>query len=161
MIKFPIGEKRLPSIYTDPLLMDQLYTQFDKSMLSFLSAFQALFSCLSNKQDCSYSSRYLIYDQSLYTTCTVLAYYYLLIWQVHITFLNFLVAHCLALISKNVCMCETGISKFCHKHECFHFYSRQYNINLICTKFVTFAVICAIVPKGWCCPLYYVYLLPV
>ena len=153
MIKFPIGEKRLPSIYTDPLLMDlQLHAQSDKSILWFLSAFQALFSCLSNKQDYSYSSQYLIHDQSLYTTCTVLAYYYLL---------NFLVAHCSALISKNVCMCETGISKFCHKHKSFHFYSIQYNINLICTKFVTFTVICAIVPKGWCCLLYYVYLMPV
>ena len=64
----------------------QLHAQSDKSILSCLSAFQALFSCLSNKQDCSYSSQYLIYDQSFYTTCTVLAYYYLLIWKVHITF---------------------------------------------------------------------------
>ena len=160
MIKFPIGEKRLPSIYTDPLLTDfQLHAQSDKSILSFLSAFQALVSCLSNKQDCSYSSLYLIYDQSLYTTCTILAYYYHLIWHVHITFKFF--SCTLSLTSKNVCMCETGISKFCHRHKSFQFYSIQYNINLICTKFVTFTVICAIVPKGWCCPLYYVDLMPV
>ena len=33
-----------------------------------------------------------------------------------------------------------------------------YGINLICTKFGTFTVICAIVPKGWCCPFYCIYL---
>ena len=27
-----------------------------------------------------------------------------------------------------------------------------YDINLICTKFGTFTLICTIVPKGWCCP---------
>ena len=62
--------------------------------VSFLNSFQALFSCrtcLSNKQDYSrsYSSQYLIYDQSLCITCPVLAFYYLLIWQVHISFLIF------------------------------------------------------------------------
>ena len=36
-----------------------------------------------------------------------------------------------------------------------------YDINLICTKSGTFTVICAIVPKGWRCPFYYVYLMPV
>ena len=35
------------------------------------------------------------------------------------------------------------------------------DINLICTKFGIFTVICAIVPKGLCCPLYHVYLMPV
>ena len=38
-----MGQKRLPSFYTDPLLMDfQLHAQFDKSIVLFLSAFQAL-----------------------------------------------------------------------------------------------------------------------
>ena len=73
-------------------------------------------------------------------------------------FLNFLVAHCPALIRKNVW--KTGISKFCYQKK-FPFSFIQYNINFICTKFVTFTVICAIVPKGWCRPLYYVYLMPV
>ena len=27
-----------------------------------------------------------------------------------------------------------------------------YDINVVCTKFGTFNVICAIVPKGWCSP---------
>ena len=38
-----IGQKRLPLIYTDPLLMDfQLHAHSDKSIVLFLSAFQAL-----------------------------------------------------------------------------------------------------------------------
>ena len=81
MIEFPIDEKRLPSIYTDPLLMDfQLHAQSDKSILSFLSALQALFSCLSNKQDCSNSSHAVF----AHCSCTVFA----------------VVAHCPALIRK-------------------------------------------------------------
>ena len=102
-----ISQRRLPSIYTDPLSMDfQLHAQSNKSILSFLSAFQPLFSCrtsLPNKQDCPYSRQYLIYDQSLCTTCPVLAYYYLLIW--HITLLDFSVAHCPALISQKTYVC--------------------------------------------------------
>ena len=36
-----------------------------------------------------------------------------------------------------------------------------YDINLICSKFGTFTLICMTVPKGWCYPFYYVYLMPV
>ena len=133
-----------------------------KVFYRFYQLFKLFSAVYPSKQDCSYSSQYLIYDQSLYTS-------YLYNFSLLLSFnlagphhlLNFLVAYCPTLISKNVCTCETGISKVCHKHKTFHFYSIQYNINLICTKFVTFTVICTIVPKGWCCPLYYVYLMPV
>ena len=37
-------------------------------------------------------------------------------------------------------MCETGILKFCHKHESFHFWS-IWDISLINTKFVTFRAV--------------------
>ena len=36
-----------------------------------------------------------------------------------------------------------------------------YDISLVCAKFGTFTVICAIVPKGWHYLSYYVYLMPV
>ena len=141
----------------------QLHAQSNKSILSFLSAFKALFSCttcLSNKQDCTYSSQYSIYDQSLYTTCPVLAYYYFVKFGRSTSPFKFFscTLSCLNK-SKNVCMCETGYRNSATNMKVSIFIPDD--INLICTKFGTFTVICAIVPKGWCFPLYYVYLMPV
>ena len=106
-LKFEIINFDRPKEVTiDPFLMDfQVHAQSDKSIISFFSSLQALFSCitcLSNKQDCSYSSQYLIYDQSLCITSPVLDFYYLLIWQVNISFLIFLVAHCTASTNKEM-----------------------------------------------------------